>query len=118
VAALIGQRIKLVNAQDSASCAMTEKGELFTWGEFSAEGNLGHAGPQATPTQVAGLSGVGVAAVAICGTHTLVADADGVVWAFGEPSALGLGAPGPEDSADVRTPTAVPTLRVRVLNSP
>jgi len=118
VTALIGQRIKLVNAQDSCSCAVTEKGELFTWGESSAEGNLGHEEPQATPTRVAGLSGVEVAAVAIRGTHTLAADADGVVWAFGRRQALGLGASGPEDRAAVPTPTPIPTLRVRVLNSP
>ena len=123
VAALIGQhiklrRIKLVYARDNVSCAVTEKGELFTWGEPIGEGSLGHEGPQATPTRVAGLSGVEVAAVAISGTHTLAADADGVVWAFGRRRALGLGAPGPEDDAPVPTPTPIPTLRVRVLNSP
>jgi len=117
VAALIGQRIKLVYALDSVSCAVTEKGELFTWG-FSYDYDLGQAGPQATPTRVAGLSGVEIAAAAICGTHTLAADADGVVWAFGRRSALGLGASSPEDSDTVPTPTPIPTLRVRVLNSP
>jgi len=34
VAALIGQRVKLVNAQGLCSCAVTEKGELFTWGVY------------------------------------------------------------------------------------
>jgi len=118
VAALIGQRVKLVNAQALCSCAVTEKGELFTWGESSAEGNLGRKGRQVTPTRVAGMSGVEVAAVATGWTHTLAADADGVVWAFGEPSALGLGVSGPEDCALVLTPTRIPTLRVHVLNSP
>jgi len=118
VAALIGQRIKLVNARDGCSCVVTENGELFTWSGSSAKGNLGHEGPQGTPTRVAGLSGVAVAAVAIGWTHTLAADADGVVRAFGRRRNLGLGAPGPEDDADVPTPTPIPTLRVRVLNSP
>jgi alpha-tubulin suppressor-like RCC1 family protein len=126
VAALIGQRVKLVMARDSASCAVTEMGELFTWGAPSAEtwgapsaeGNLGHEGPQATPKRVAGLSGVEVAAVAIGATHTLAAAADGVVWAFGQRSGLGLGALGPVASGHVPTPTPIPTLRVRVLNSP
>jgi len=117
VAALIGQRVKLVNARDSCSCAVTEKGELFTWGENNGEGSLGHKGPSGTPTRVARVSGVEVAAVAISETHTLAADADGVVWAFGIRSALGLGASGSEDAA-VTTPTPIPTLRVRVLNSP
>jgi len=118
VAALIGHRIKLVNAQDFVSCVVTEKGELFTWGDSSTEDKLGHKEPQGMPTRVAGLSGVEVAAVAICGTHTLAADVDGVVWACGQRSSLGLGASGPEDDAFVETPTPIPTLRVRVLNSP
>jgi alpha-tubulin suppressor-like RCC1 family protein len=118
VAALIGQRVKLVNARFPSSCVVTEKGELFIWGLTRAEGNLGHEGPQATPKRVARLSGVEVAAVAIGWTHTLAADVYGVVWAFGQRSALGLGASGAEDSAAVPTPTPIPTLRVRVLNSP
>jgi len=118
VAALVGQRIKLVYALDYVYCVVTEKGELLTWGEFSAEGNLGHEGPQAMPKRVEGLSGAEVAAVAIGWTHTLAADADGVVWAFGRRQALGLGAPGPEAGADVPTPTPIPTPRVRVINSP
>jgi len=118
VAALISQRIKLVNARDGCSCVVTENGELFTWSGSSAKGNLGHEGPQGTPTRVAGLSGVEVAAVAIGWTHTLAADADGVVRAFGRRRNLGLGAPGSEDRAAVPTPTPIPTLRVRVLNSP
>jgi len=116
VAALIGQRVKFVNARDAASCAVTEKGELFTWGM----GSLGHEGPQVTPKpkRVAGLSGVEVAAAVIGWEHTLAADADGVVWAFGRRSALSLGALSPEDRSRVRTPTPIPKLRVRVLNSP
>ena len=118
VAALIGQCVKLVNARYLCSCAVTEKNELLTWGNSGGEGSLGHEGLQLTPTRVARLSGVEVAAVAIDRKHTLAADADGVVWAFGQRSSLGLGASGPEDSAAVPTPTPIPTLRVRVLNSP
>ena len=115
VAALISIHVKFMHAQSTASCAVTEEGELFTWAGTGAE-NFGHDGLQ--PTRVAGLSGVDVAAVAIGRTHTLAADADGVVWAFGRRSALGLDASCPEDSVDVQTPTPIPTLRVRVLNSP
>jgi len=117
VAALIGQCVKLVSARDLCSCAVTEKNELFIWGSSSGEGSLGHEGLQHTPKRVAGLSGVEVAAVAIDWEHTLAADADGVVWAFGQRSSLGLCA-SEEDSAAVPTPTLIPTLRVRVLNSP
>jgi len=118
VAALIGQRVKLVNARDYFSCAVTEKGELFTWGAISAACNLGHEGPQVTPKRVARLSGVEVAAVAIGARHTLAADVDGVVWAFGLRSSLGLDASVTVPSVPVQTPTPIPTLRVRVINSP
>jgi len=118
VTALIGQRVKLVHGGDGCSCVVTEKGELFTWGSSSAAGTLGHEGPEGTPTRVAGLSRVEVVAVTINWTHMLAADADGVVWAFGLRPALGLGASDPEDSGAVLTPIPIPTLRVRVLNSP
>jgi len=118
VAALIGQCVKLVNARALCSCAVTEKNELFTWGNPSGEGSLGHEGLQVTPTRVAGLSGVEVAAVAIGCKHTLAADVDGVVWAFGRRSGLGLGTSFTVSSVPVQTPTPIPTLRVRVLNSP
>jgi len=119
VAALIGQHVTFMHAQSTASCAVTEKGELFIWGDLNGWNILhGEGSSQVTPKRVAGLSGVEVVAVAIGSTHTLAADADGVVWAFGRRSALGLGASGPEDSAIVPTPTPIPTLRVRVLNSP
>jgi len=99
---------------------VTEKGELFTWGGHDSLGYLGPGAQRLTlePTQVDGLRGVEVAAVAINGTHTLAADTDGVVWAFGRRSNLGLSASAPQDSAVVLTPTPIPTLRVRVLNSP
>jgi len=128
VAALIGQRVKLVNAQVSASCAVTEKGELFTWGGCSVRGNLRFREPPNTPMRVEGLSGVEVAAVAIGRMHTLAAAADGVVWAFDHRSAFGLDASGLSTSGPVRTFAPIPgpmrtfapipTLRARVLNSP
>jgi len=89
------------------------------------EGRALHLGRQqccdglhGTPTRVARLSGVEVAAVAICWMYTLVADAHGVVWDFGQRVSDNLDASGPEDNAGVRTPIPIPTLRVRVLNSP
>jgi len=120
VAALIGQRVKLMNAQGGASCAVTEKGELFTWG-IALVGNLGHEDNDTyfEPKRVEGLSGVVVTAVAMGWTHTLATDAGGVVWAFGIRSALGLDAAGPMAAhGTVMTPTPIPTLRVRVFNSP
>jgi len=120
VAALIGQRVKLVYAHGSASCAVTEKGELLTWGGYIDVGHIGHRvqGTQIEPTRVDGLSGVKISAVAMGYAHTLAADADGVVWAFGTRSTLGLDATRPDPDSLVLTPTPIPTLRVRVLNSP
>jgi len=117
VAALIGQRVKLIAAKDYASCAVTETGELFTWGASDAWG-VGHEGPRDTPKRVEGLSGVEFAAVAMGACHMLAADADGVVWAFGRRLALGLGILSSADNTTVPTPTPIPTLRVRILNSP
>jgi len=51
-----------------------------------------------------------------------VADEDGVVWAFGDRMALGLGDPGTvldEDAQDhVLEPARIPALRVRARRSP
>jgi len=92
VISFVGQRVMHVDTGDYSSCTVTEKGELFTWGQGVC-GQLGHGdgGHQLTPRRVEGLSGVKVAAAATCGTHTLAADEDGVVWAFGERMYLGLG---------------------------
>ena len=43
VAALLGERVRLIDARHDASCAVTEKGELFTWSSFGDYYNLGHA---------------------------------------------------------------------------
>ena len=84
VAALIGERVKFLNAGPDASCAVTKNGELFTWSRCGRY-NLGHGVniSQDTPKRVEALAEVRVAAVAMGRWHTLVADEDGVVWAFG-----------------------------------
>ena len=123
MAAFVGQRVKHVHAGAVSSCAVMEKGELYTWGDGN-DGRLGHGdeAPQLTPKRVEGLHGVKVAAAAMCHTHTLVADEDGVVWAFGDCSASGLGDPEADPDEDVQDtvwqPTPIPTLRVRALKSP
>jgi len=115
VTALIGQPVKHVGAGHHSSCALSEKGEVYTWGdgEFSEVGGHGDGSAQRTPKRVEGLDGVKVAAAAMCYTHTLVADEDGVVWAFGLRSALGLDDPAMASQKYVRKPTPIPTLRVR-----
>ena len=67
MAALVGERVKLVAARHNTSCAVTEKGELFTWSKYGTEYNLGHGvnTPQATLKRVEALVGARVAAVAM-----------------------------------------------------
>ena len=121
VVALAGVRVLLVYARDSASCAVTERGELYTWGDGDLTSfNLGHMvdAPQPTPKRVEALSRVKVAGAAICETHTLAAGADGVVWGFGERTALGLGEADTPPGDFVVQPTPIPNLRVRTLPLP
>jgi len=119
VTALIGQPVKHVHSGDYSSCAVTEKGELYTWGRGDF-GQLGHGddSAQQAPKRVEGLDGVKVAAAAVCFTHALVADEDGVMWAFGMRSALGLdGDPDITSQERVLYPTPIPILR-RARKSP
>jgi len=118
LAAFAGEPIKLVAAQSYCSCAVTESGALFTWGRgLNTSLNLGHGvgSPQLTPKRVEALGRAKVATAAICGTHTLVADADGVVWGFGWRAALGLGDTNAPPWDCVMQPNPIPTLRVRTL---
>jgi len=64
---------------------------------------------------VGALSGVKVAAAAICGSHTLATGEDGAVWGFGQRAALGLGEADAPPGAFVVHPTPIPNLRVRTL---
>jgi len=118
VTALAGVRVLLVYARDVSSCAVTEKGELYTWGVGMPNCfNLGHgiAAAQLTPKRVEALSGVNVAAAAVCGTHTLLAGEDGVVWGFGRWAAFGLGLADALSGAGGVHPTPIRNLRVRTL---
>jgi len=124
VAALIGQHVKVVGTGSASSYAVTEKGELFTWGVLACGHGYvldrGVRRTQATPKREEALVGARIAAVAMGIWHTLAADEDGVVWAVGKRQVLGIGGPNPEDEegGPVRMPTSIPTLRVRVLLSP
>jgi len=120
VAAFVGQRVRLVCTGAVSSCAVTDQGELSTWGS-GPHSQLGHGDGerQQTPKRVEGLSGVKVAAAAMYSwSHTLVADEDGVVWAFGDRSALGFGGPDTAPQDQVWQPTPIPTLRMRAQKSP
>jgi len=118
---LVGEQVKLLYAAGMSSCAVTESGELYSWGYFSDNINhLGHGvgAVQRTPKRVERLSGVQVATVAMCPTHTLVADGDGVVWGFGRRCALGLNDEPSGPEVVVEEPVRIRALRVRARKSP
>jgi len=114
--ALLGERVAFVNAKAVSSCAVTETGELYTWGDRNRH-HSGHGEveeEQAAPRRVEMPGGVQVAAVALGVAHMLVADEDGGVWACGTRRALGLYSPDAWELGGVREPTRIPTLRVRL----
>ncbi|CAE8596662.1 unnamed protein product, partial [Polarella glacialis] len=91
VFALQGRRLVQVSLGPHHSAALTQKGELFTWGQA---GRLGHASEGAevdemAPRQVAALSGVFVVQVSCGHTHCAVVTEIGDVWAWGASRAFG-----------------------------
>ncbi|KAL6066008.1 WD repeat-containing protein 11 [Balamuthia mandrillaris] len=102
-------RFKQVACGDSFSLAISEHGELYSWG-CGYYGPLGH-GEQTSysqPKLVEALCGKTVVAVTGGAFHTIALLADGTVYAFGrnERGQLGLG-----DTLNRNVPTPVPDLR-------
>jgi len=115
VTALASERVLLLHARSTSSCAVIENGGLFTWGRGAFNSfNLGHGvvTPQQTPKRVEALRRVHITAAAICNSHTLVADSDGAVWCFGQEFGVGEEFAPPGGLVE---PTPIPTLRVRTL---
>jgi alpha-tubulin suppressor-like RCC1 family protein len=90
--ALRGMRVRCIAAGKLHSCAVTDEGHVYTWGE-GCTGALGHMGfeDEPLPKRVETLHDNEVFAVGVAagGDHTLVADADGTVWGFGYLNAIG-----------------------------
>ncbi|XP_043943342.1 probable E3 ubiquitin-protein ligase HERC1 [Protopterus annectens] len=81
---LVGKRVVCVSAGYRHSAAVTDDGELYTWGEGDF-GRLGHSDSQSrnVPTLVRDISNAGQV---VCGSsHTVVLSQDGrTLWSFGD----------------------------------
>ena len=82
--ALTGKKVIQVACGDKHTVCVTEDGSVYSWGS-GKRGALGHSETNDScgePTQVQGISN---AVRVACGTdHTLVLDANGKLWSFGE----------------------------------
>jgi hypothetical protein len=91
VTAFLGKRVRAIAAGIRTSYAVTDTGELYTWGAniFSQLGH-GDEGRRDRPTLVQGLGGIRVVGVSIYLRHALALAADGSVYLFGEGPGLGV----------------------------
>jgi len=108
VSAIQGKRLVQVCLGPHHSAALTNKGEVFTWGQA---GRLGHASQGAesdemVPRQVTALSSVFVLQVSCGHGHCAVVTETGDVWAWGISRAYGH----TEPSAVPNVPTMIKVL--------
>jgi alpha-tubulin suppressor-like RCC1 family protein len=120
ITALLGEPVRAIAAGPDMSCAVTDAGALYTWGDNTFD-NLGHGDDcgECMPTLVTTLQGIRVVGVATAEEHTLALAADGKVYAFGEGPGLGIrleGASGGEGVVGpLLTPQRIPNLKCMVL---
>jgi alpha-tubulin suppressor-like RCC1 family protein len=120
ITALLDERVRAIAAGSAMSCAMTDAGALYTWGQ-NDYGNLGHGDtiPRYRPTLVGVLDDIRVVEVSMHNKHTLALAADGSVYAFGEGARLG-GVSRESDGgseevvARTLTPERIPNLKCMV----
>jgi alpha-tubulin suppressor-like RCC1 family protein len=105
--ALLGKQVVSVSAGDYHTAAITDAGELFTWGG-GGSGRLGHGDEEdrLVPTQVQGAPR-GKHVLAVSGGYSDMAAvaAGGELYVWGSAEACGVG-------ADIRTPREVSGLTV------
>jgi len=108
VSALQDKRLVQVSLGPHHAAALTQKGEVYTWGQA---GRLGHASQGAevdemVPRQVLALSSVFVLQVCCGHSHCAVVSETGDVWAWGASRAFGH----TEPSAVPNVPTMIKVL--------
>jgi alpha-tubulin suppressor-like RCC1 family protein len=104
ITALLGQRVRAIAAGPYTSCAVTDAGALYTWGENCC-GSLGHGDvrDRDRPTLVTALQGIRVVGAALYEGRSLALAADGSVYLFGEGSGHG-------DERATPSPQSIPDL--------
>jgi alpha-tubulin suppressor-like RCC1 family protein len=119
ITALLDERVRAIAAESHVSCAVTDAGLLYTWGE-DMYGNLGlgdFVSYQDRPVHVDELHVTRVVGVSTSYEHSLALAADGSVYAFGRVPIPGMGEV-PEFEEDgiemTFTPTQIPGLVCRV----
>ncbi|CAK8993706.1 E3 ubiquitin-protein ligase HERC2 (HECT domain and RCC1-like domain-containing protein 2) (HECT-type E3 ubiquitin transferase HERC2) [Durusdinium trenchii] len=115
VVALQGQRVTQVSLGPHHSAALTQKGEVYTWGQA---GRLGHASQGAEvdemiPRPVAALSHVTVAQISCGHSHCCAVTESGDVWAWGNSRTFGH----TEQSAYPNVPTIIKVLAGKAIIS-
>mmetsp|Transcript_128960 Transcript_128960/g.248468 ORF Transcript_128960/g.248468 Transcript_128960/m.248468 type:complete len:682 (-) Transcript_128960:68-2113(-) len=108
VAALQGRKLVQVSLGPHHSAALTQKGEVYTWGQA---GRLGHSSQGAevdemVPRQVMALSNVFVLQVSCGHSHCAAITETGDVWAWGSSRAFGH----MESNAQPNVPTLIKVL--------
>jgi alpha-tubulin suppressor-like RCC1 family protein len=91
ITALLGERVRAIAAGPYMSCAVTDAGALYTWGENNY-GGLGHGDvrDRGEPTTVEALRGIRMVGVSMEKNHSLALAADGSVYSFGQGPGLGI----------------------------
>ena len=108
VEALKGVKVRSVAAGEYHTCAVTDDGALYTWGN-GASGKLGHGDrqTQTIPMRVAAL-GKAIRSVAAGREHTLAVSESGTVYSFGHGGCCQLGVDASVE--EQLTPQPVPGL--------
>lgn len=111
VTALSGKNIVQVSAGVQFSLALTEDGNVYSWGDGrSGQLGLGNTSQQNTPREVTTLSGKNIVQIVAGSLHALALTADGEVYSWGRGSngRLGLG-----DTINQDTPRLIEALENR-----
>eukprot|EP00435_Cladocopium_sp_Y103_P053240 s468_g17.t1 len=106
VVALQGKRVIQVSLGPHHSAALTQKGEIYTWGQAGRLGHASQGAEEMLPRPVVALSHVCVAQVSCGHSHCCAVTDSGDVWAWGSSRTFGH----TEQSAYPNVPTMIKVL--------